>query len=87
MPPRLEIRDLSIIFFQHSADQFEQLLKEICADEDGDLLIESSVKRVPKVFVVSTLVSVAPAQPFIFRNYQVPCERIIRYSIFMLFSL
>ncbi|KAL7588776.1 hypothetical protein Lser_V15G36611 [Lactuca serriola] len=58
---------------QHSADQFERLLKEICADEDGDLLIDSSIKRIPKVFVVSTLVNVAPAQPFIFRNYQVPC--------------
>ncbi|CAH1448316.1 unnamed protein product [Lactuca virosa] len=57
---------------KHSADQFERLLKEICADEDGDLLIDSSVKRIPKVFVVSTLVNVAPAQPFIFRNYQYP---------------
>lgn len=57
---------------KHSADQFERLLKEMCADEDGDLLIESAVKRIPKVFVVSTLVSVAPAQPFIFRNYQYP---------------
>jgi hypothetical protein len=44
----------------------------MCADEDGDLLIESAVKNVPKVFVVSTLVSVMPAQPFIFRNYQYP---------------
>lgn len=43
----------------------------MCADEDGDLLIESAVKNTPKVFVVSTLVSVAPAQPFVFRNYQV----------------
>ncbi|CAN4083815.1 unnamed protein product [Withania somnifera] len=57
---------------KHSADQFERLLKEMCADEDGDLLIESAVKRVPKVFVVSTLVSATPAQPFIFRNYQYP---------------
>lgn len=56
---------------QHSADQFERLLKEMCADEDGDLLIESAVKNIPKVFVVSTLVSVMPAQPFVFRNYQV----------------
>nr|VDD29603.1 unnamed protein product [Brassica oleracea] len=55
---------------KHSADEFERLLKEMCADEDGDLLIESAVKNVPKVFVVSTLVSVMPAQPFIFRNYQ-----------------
>ncbi|KAH0434766.1 hypothetical protein IEQ34_026761 [Dendrobium chrysotoxum] len=57
---------------KHSADQFERLLKEMCADEDGDLLIDSAVKKIPKVFVVSTLVSVAPAQPFIFRNYQYP---------------
>ncbi|KAL8461383.1 hypothetical protein ACS0TY_032744 [Phlomoides rotata] len=57
---------------KHSADHFEKLLKEMCADDDGDLLIESAVKKIPKVFVVSTLVSVAPAQPFIFRNYQYP---------------
>ncbi|KAL6657943.1 hypothetical protein ACP70R_005723 [Stipagrostis hirtigluma subsp. patula] len=55
---------------KHSADQFERLLKEMCADEDGDLLIESAVKGIPKVFAVSTLVSVMPAQPYIFRNYQ-----------------
>ena len=46
----------------------------MCADEDGDLLIESAVKSIPKVFVVSTLVSVMPAQPFVFRNYQVCCQ-------------
>ncbi|KAH7858977.1 hypothetical protein Vadar_030079 [Vaccinium darrowii] len=57
---------------KHSADQFERLLKEMCADEDGDLLIESAVKNIPKVCVVSTLVSTVPAQPFIFRNYQYP---------------
>lgn len=57
---------------KHSADQFERLLKEMCADDEGDLLIESAVKSVPKVIVVSTLVSVVPAQPFLFRNYQYP---------------
>lgn len=57
---------------KHSADQFERLLKEMCADEDGDLLIESAVKSIPKVFVVSTLINVMPAQPFLFRNYQYP---------------
>ncbi|KAG6554512.1 hypothetical protein Mapa_003891 [Marchantia paleacea] len=58
---------------KHNADEFERLLKEMCADEDGDLLIESAVrKEVPKVFAVSTLVSVVPAQPFVFRNYQYP---------------
>ena len=56
---------------QHSADNFERLLKEICADEEGDLLIESATKGIPKVFTVSTLVSIIPAQPFLFRNYQV----------------
>ncbi|KAE8808992.1 phospholipase A I [Hordeum vulgare] len=57
---------------KHSADQFERLLKEMCADDEGDLLIESSVKGIPKVFAVSTLVSAMPAQPYIFRNYQYP---------------
>ncbi|XP_010665553.1 phospholipase A I isoform X2 [Beta vulgaris subsp. vulgaris] len=57
---------------KHSAEHFERLLKEMCADDDGDLLIDSAVKRVPKVFVVSTLVSVVPALPFVFRNYQYP---------------
>ncbi|XP_042509238.1 phospholipase A I isoform X1 [Macadamia integrifolia] len=57
---------------KHSADQFERLLREMCADEDGDLLIESATKSIPKVFVVSTLVSMMPAQPFIFRNYTYP---------------
>ncbi|PSS04704.1 Phospholipase A I like [Actinidia chinensis var. chinensis] len=57
---------------KHSADQFERLLKEMCADEDGDLLIESAVKSTPKVCVISTLVSTMPAQPFVFRNYQYP---------------
>ncbi|GAB2298843.1 Phospholipase A I [Dionaea muscipula] len=57
---------------KHSAEEFERLLKEMCADEDGDLLIDSAVKNLPKVFVVSTLVSVVPAQPFVFRNYQYP---------------
>ncbi|KAL0535186.1 hypothetical protein IC582_029510 [Cucumis melo] len=57
---------------KHSADQFERLLKEMCADEDGDLLIESAVRNPPKVFVVSTLMSMVPAQPFLFRNYQYP---------------
>ncbi|KAM0012207.1 putative phospholipase A(1) [Helianthus debilis subsp. tardiflorus] len=61
---------------KHSADEFERLLKEICAEEDGDLLIDSAVKGIPKVIVVSTLVNMAPAQPFIFRNYQYPAGTI-----------
>ncbi|CAI5466949.1 unnamed protein product [Closterium sp. Yama58-4] len=57
---------------KHNAEQFEQLLQEMCTDDDGDLLIDSAVKGGPKVFVVSTLVSVTPATPFVFRNYQYP---------------
>lgn len=57
----------------------------MCADEEGDLLIESAVKKIPKVFVVSTLVSVAPAQPFIFRNYQVGALRSV--AVLLLFLL
>lgn len=58
---------------KHNADKLENLLQDLCADEDGDdLLIESSVKDVSKVFLLSTLASVTPAQPFIFRNYQYP---------------
>ncbi|KAJ9566706.1 hypothetical protein OSB04_002672 [Centaurea solstitialis] len=63
----------SLIYVQHCANEFERLLKEICAEEDGgDLLIDSAVKNIPKVIVISTLVSVSPAQPYIFRNYQYP---------------
>jgi len=57
----------------------------MCADEDGDLLIESAVKGIPKVFAVSTLVSVMPAQPYIFRNYQVCLFILPEY--FILFSI
>lgn len=72
---------------QHSANEFERLLKEMCADEDGDLLIESAVKNVPKVFVVSTLVSVMPAQPFIFRNYQVHHFTFFLFLVISIFSV
>ncbi|TYI09624.1 hypothetical protein ES332_A09G086100v1 [Gossypium tomentosum] len=58
---------------KHNPDKLERLLKDLCADEDGDdRLIESAVKNIPKVCLISTLVSVMPAQPFVFRNYQYP---------------
>ncbi|KAE8685822.1 Phospholipase A I [Hibiscus syriacus] len=58
---------------KHDAEKLERLLQDMCADEDGDdLLIETAVKNIPKVCLVSTLASVTPAQPFIFRNYQYP---------------
>ena len=66
---------------QHSAEEFERLLREFCADDDGDLLIDSAVKGGPRLFLVSTLVTVSPAAMFLFRNYQVrarPCSACIR---------
>ncbi|MCO5598027.1 hypothetical protein L7F22_052116 [Adiantum nelumboides] len=66
------LRSLASVDVQHNADEFERLLKEMCAVDEGDLLIESAVKGIPKVFAVSALVSVMPAQPFVFRNYQYP---------------
>ncbi|CAI7864988.1 unnamed protein product [Closterium sp. NIES-53] len=60
---------------QHNAEQLEELLQEMCTDDDGEVprvLIDLAVKGGPKVFVVSTLVSVTPATPFVFRNYQYP---------------
>ncbi|XP_039000226.1 phospholipase A I-like [Hibiscus syriacus] len=58
---------------KHNSEKLERLLQDMCVDEDGDdLLIETAVKNIPKVFLVSTLASVTPAQPFVFRNYQYP---------------
>eukprot|EP00897_Mesotaenium_endlicherianum_P003568 jgi/Mesen1/3239/ME000187S02402 len=58
---------------KHTAVEFERLLREMTADEeDGDLLIDSAPQGGPKVLVVATLVSVNPATPFVFRNYQYP---------------
>ncbi|KAH9329901.1 hypothetical protein KI387_002009 [Taxus chinensis] len=53
-------------------DQFETLLKEMCADEDGDLLIDSAVRNIPKVFVVSTLVQCNPSSAFRVQKLSVP---------------
>jgi hypothetical protein len=39
---------------------------------DGYLLIDSAVRNIPKVFVLSSLVNVTQARPFLFRNYQYP---------------
>ncbi|TYI64380.1 hypothetical protein E1A91_D09G084500v1 [Gossypium mustelinum] len=41
---------------KHNPDKLERLLKDLCADEDGDdRLIESAVKDIPKVCLISTL--------------------------------
>ena len=62
---------------KHDAAAFESLLQRICANPEGELgveqpMIESACDGAPKVFVVSTLTSVTPAQVFLFRNYNFP---------------
>lgn len=56
---------------------YENLLKENCEITLNGLhkiedLIDSSCLDAPKIALVSTLTSVSPAQPFIFRNYEYP---------------
>ena len=69
---------------KHDATLFETLVKEECKmPTPGDATgrgekrhytwVDTGVMHPgPKVFVVSTLVSVSPAEPFLFRNYQYP---------------
>jgi hypothetical protein len=67
---------------KHDASLFESLVRQECRlptpeDPRGDRelsFIDSGLLGGPKVFVVSTLVSVIPATPFLFRNYQYPEE-------------
>ena len=40
----------------------------------SDQLIDTASLGGPKVVVVSTLTSVTPAAPFVFRNYELPLE-------------
>ena len=62
---------------KHDAAVFERLMREACAFSDGTSsderepsLIDTAARGGPAVFVVATLMSVTPAVPFIFRNYQ-----------------
>eukprot|EP00210_Caulerpa_lentillifera_P000261 g254.t1 len=59
---------------KHDASAFEKLLKELCSqatkDSIGGLYIDSAVHGGPRVFAVSTLTSITPAMPFLFRNYE-----------------
>ena len=65
---------------KHDASLFESLVRRECrlrdpADPAGareNAFIDAGALGGPKVFVVSTLVSVIPATPFLFRNYQYP---------------
>ena len=62
---------------KHDAGVFERLMREACAFADGSSgedsepsLIDTAARGGNAVFVVATLMSVTPAVPFIFRNYQ-----------------
>ena len=69
---------------KHDATLFERLVRQECrlptpADPRGERdvsFIDSGLLGGPKVFVVSTLVSVIPATPYLFRNYEYPEETI-----------
>ena len=62
---------------KHDAAVFERLMREACAFFDGatpeerePCLIDTAARGGPAVFVVATCMSVSPAVPFVFRNYQ-----------------
>eukprot|EP00898_Chlorokybus_atmophyticus_P001815 jgi/Chlat1/2634/Chrsp178S02477 len=57
---------------KHNAAHFEELVQNICSDYHIGRLIDTAILDGPKVCVVSTIVSVTPAHPFVFRNYQHP---------------
>ncbi|BDA47659.1 probable calcium-independent phospholipase A2-gamma at C-terminar half [Coccomyxa sp. Obi] len=61
---------------KHDAAMFEELLKEYCTFDTenmlGTAMIDTACLNTPKCFVVSTLVSMTPAGPFLFRNYELP---------------
>lgn len=61
---------------KHDPTNFEELLQSICIlPQDsclGNTFIDSACLAGPKVFAVATLSSVAPAVPFLFRNYEFP---------------
>ena len=64
---------------KHDASTFELLLQEMCRSLEekatGPLYIDSAVLGGPKVFAASTLTSIVPAIPFLFRNYEFSVEK------------
>jgi len=64
---------------KHDSSVFEALLQRIIRLEHlgavGDRLIDTAaLEGCPKLVFVSTLASVSPAQPFVFRNFELPLE-------------
>lgn len=56
---------------KHDATLFETLVRQECkVDAQDQTFIDTALLGGPKVFVVSTMISIMPASPFIFRNYQ-----------------
>jgi hypothetical protein len=67
----------SPFFSFFNAAVYETLLKQYCTFKDNpqclsDALIDTAALNVPRVALVSTLASACPAEPFVFRNYEVP---------------
>lgn len=64
-----------VVGCKHDTEVYEQMLKEKCfipsvGPYKIESLIDTSALKVPKIALVSTLTSVSPAQPFVFRNYE-----------------
>jgi len=62
---------------KHDASLFEAHLKRLCVfgrtmGAPGDGMADTASLGGPRVLIVATLASVAPATPFVFRNYTLP---------------
>ena len=71
-----------VVGCKHDTVIYEQMLREKChippvGSYKIESLIDTSALDVPKIALVSTLTSVSPAQPFIFRNYEYSGEDVI----------
>lgn len=71
-----------VVGCKHDTVIYEHMLKEKChipaiGSYKIESLIDTSALDVPKIALVSTLTSVSPAQPFIFRNYEYSTESVI----------
>ncbi|KAI8103242.1 hypothetical protein M9435_004582 [Picochlorum sp. BPE23] len=64
-----------VVGCKHDTGIYEDLLKEKCKIPTlgpycFDSLLDTCALNIPKVALISTLTSVSPAQPYIFRNYE-----------------
>ena len=71
-----------VVGYKHDATVYEKLLKDYCSFAQdprcpSDTLIDTAALDVPKVALVSTLASSAPATPFVFRNYELPADALL----------